>query len=538
MRTRLPREKTRRSAIGALLGLLCAAVAIAVGELVAALVRPVAAPVIAVGNRFILLTPEPVKRWAIRNFGTNDKHFLLAGIYLAVAALAVVVGVLALRRLALGIAGIGLLGLVGGYSALTAHAHRWPDAIPSVVGMCAGIGLLVGLHPLAARAAMPSTAPANGSEVRSGSAASARSARPGADRRRFLQVSAVTAGLAALGGLGGRALQRTRYDASAARAAITLPPAATGTPVSPAVGAGYDLGKSGIGFIVPAADFYRIDTALSVPQLDPATWRLRIHGLVDRELTLTYADLLARPLIERAITLTCVSNEVGGDLIGNALFRGVRLADLLTEAGIKAGADQLISSSSDGMTIGSPVAVVMDGRDSMLAVGMNGQPLPTEHGFPVRMVVPGLYGYVSACKWIVDIEVTTFAANQAYWVQGGWAAQGPIRLASRVDAPKSNAVVAVGSRVAIAGVAWDQHVGVSAVQVQIDQGEWQTATLAAVPSTDTWRQWVLVWTVASPGMHTITVRAVDATGTKQDESIRDPYPSGATGLHRITVRAR
>jgi DMSO/TMAO reductase YedYZ molybdopterin-dependent catalytic subunit len=260
--------------------------------------------------------------------------------------------------------------------------------------------------------------------------------------------------------------------------------------------------------------------------------------MVDREIDLTYQQLLARPLVERWVTLNCVSNEVGGDLIGTARFRGVLLADLLREAGIATGADQLLATSVDGMTIGSPTAVLLDGRDAMLAVGMNGEPLPVEHGFPVRMVVPGLYGYVSACKWLADLEATTFAHTQAYWVRGGWAPQGPVRLASRIDTPAPSARVSVGSTVPVAGVAWDQHVGVSSVELQVDKGPWLPSRLAPVPSTDTWRQWVVLWTVPSAGVHTLRVRAVDAAGNRQDESLRDPFPSGATGLHAISVRAR
>ncbi|HEX8095235.1 molybdopterin-dependent oxidoreductase, partial [Jatrophihabitans sp.] len=290
-------------------------------------------------------------------------------------------------------------------------------------------------------------------------------------------------------------------------------------------------------FRTPVDYFYRIDTALTVPQLNPDTWKLRISGMVERPLTLTYADLLARPLVERWITLACVSNEVGGELIGNATFRGVLLADLLREAGISPASDQLVATSSDGMTIGSPTAVVTDGRDAMLAVGMNGEVLSTEHGFPVRMVVPGLYGYVSACKWITGLRATTFSDYQAYWVRGGWAARGPVKLASRIDRPVPPGAVKVGEPVPVAGVAWDQHVGVSKVEVQVDDGPWQQATLAPVPSVDTWRQWVYLWTPQSPGQHRLRVRAFDQNGTAQDARDTDPFPSGATGLHSVTVRA-
>ncbi|MCW2540578.1 MAG: molybdopterin-binding oxidoreductase [Frankiales bacterium] len=514
----------RRFALGALLGLLSAGVAIGVGEVIAAFVRPAASPIIVVGNRMIVLTPEPVKRWAIHEFGTHDKSVLLTGIYLVIALLAVLVGLLALRRRTFGLVGIALFGAFGGYCAVTANAHRGSDVVPTLLGTVAG---LVTLYQL-----FGSLNPA-GAE-----AAAVTVGRPAllADRRKFLQGTAVATGVTVVGGFGGRALQHNRYDASAARAAVRLPAPSSAPEASTA--SAYDFGKSPIPFQTPEASFYRIDTALSVPQLNPKTWKLRIHGMVDRELVLTYDQLLARPQVERWITLACVSNYVGGYLVSNAKFQGVLLADLLREVGIGPGADQLIASSSDGMTIGSPTAVVMDGRDAMLAIGMNGAPLPIEHGFPVRMVVPGLYGYVSACKWIVDIEATTFARERAYWVQGGWAAKGPVRLASRIDTPLGSTTVKAGSTVPVAGVAWDQHVGVSAVQVRVDQGGWQDAKLAGVPSTDTWRQWLWPWTVPDAGVHTLTVRAFDAKGDLQTADQADPFPAGATGLHTITVQSR
>ncbi|HST48620.1 molybdopterin-dependent oxidoreductase, partial [Jatrophihabitans sp.] len=378
-----------RTTTAALIGLLAGGVAVGVGELVAALVRPAASPVIAVGNRLILLTPEPVKRWAIRQFGTGDKHVLLTGIYLVLAGCAVAIGIVAVRRLRLGLLGVGLLGLLGVYSSQTTAAHRVSDAVPSALGVLAGMAALWQL--------VAAVAPADDGE------------QTGSGRRSFLAAGLTTAVAAVLGGFGGRALQHRRFDTTAARAAIRLPAPVSGPDARPSASAGavgnatatnYDRGLTSVPFRTPADRFYRIDTALAVPQIDPDTWKLRITGMVARPLTLTFADLLARPLVERWITLCCVSNEVGGELVGNATFRGVLLADLLREAGIASEADQLVASSSDGMTIGSPTAVVMDGRDAMLAVGMNGEPLTAEHGFPVRMVVPGLYGYVSACKWI------------------------------------------------------------------------------------------------------------------------------------------
>ena len=504
-----------RPAVGVVAALLAAGAALAAGELTAAVLRPAASPIIAVGNRFIEFTPVAVKNWAISVFGTNDKSALLTGVYLSLVLFAVLVGLLAARSPALGVAGIAVLGAVGVYCAATAQGHHPADVIPSIVAGVVGAATLAGLL----RVIEP-----RGDTVDPS----------GVNRRRLLQAGSVVAGFAVLGTFLGRSWQHER-NLTRARNALTLPtPASPAPPLAP----GTDLGKGAVPFVTPNAKFYRVDTALAVPEVDPRTWTLQVHGRVDREITLTYSQLVARPLIERWVTLCCVSNEVGGDLISNARFLGARLADVLREAGIHADADQLVATSADGMTIGTPTAAVLDGRDAMLAIGMNGTPLPLNHGFPVRMIVPGLYGYVSACKWIVDIEATTFADTDAYWVARGYAPHPPIQLSSRIDTPKSTARLPVGQSIAIAGIAWDQHVGVSAVQVQIDGGAWQDARLAAVPSIDTWRQWVFPWTVPSPGTHRIAVRAVAADGTKQDETRRDSYPAGATGLHQITVTGR
>lgn len=507
-----------RGLLGALIGLLCAAVAVAVGEAVAAFVRPAAAPVIAVGNRVILLTPESAKRSTINTFGTDDKTVLIIAIYVLLVVFGALVGQLAMRRLAYGLVGIAVFAAFGSYCALTANASQGTDVIPTLVGAAVAAGVLVLLVRIVGREDDASTA----AEPRL------------SERRSFLQTGAAVAGLAAIAGFGGRTAQHARFDVAAVRKKVALPAPATPAPPLPR---GNDLGKSGVPWQTPNGAFYRIDTALSVPQIDPKDWSLRIHGKVDRELTLSYAQLLKRPLIERWITLCCVSNEVGGALIGNARWRGAPLADLLKEAGVHDDCDELVLSSSDGMTIGAPTKVVMDGRDAMVAVGMNGEPLPVEHGFPARIVVPGLYGYVSACKWVVDINATTFADDAAYWVQGGWAQQVDIKLESRIDTPRSGGKVSVGKPVAVAGIAWDQHVGVSGVDVQVDDGPWLPTRLATVPSTDTWRQWVLPWTPPKPGSYTLRVRATDRAGTPQTDRRADPFPSGATGLHTITVHA-
>jgi DMSO/TMAO reductase YedYZ molybdopterin-dependent catalytic subunit len=258
--------------------------------------------------------------------------------------------------------------------------------------------------------------------------------------------------------------------------------------------------------------------------------------MVRREIVVTFDQLLRRPLLEHYMTLCCVSNPVAGPYIGNAKWLGASLASLVKSAGPLAGADQLLCTSADGFTSGTPLAVVLDGRDALVAVGMNGSALPVAHGFPARLVVPGLYGYVSACKWVTDIEVTKFSAASAYWAQRGWSVQGPIKTESRIDVPSSGASVSAGT-VTVAGVAWAQHKGVDAVQVRVDRGPWRTATLAAVPNIDTWRQWSWRWD-ATPGQHTIEARATDATGYTQTSALADVEPNGATGYPAISVTVR
>jgi DMSO/TMAO reductase YedYZ molybdopterin-dependent catalytic subunit len=504
-----------------------------VGEIVAAFIRPTATPVIAVGNKFILLTPESLKEYAIRKFGTNDKHMLLLGIYTGIALLSVVLGILAVRWLWAGLAGLSAFGAVGVWSAATANAAQPSDVIPTIVGTLAALGVLIALvralgagnqWPLPVRWRSAGTTPGAGAET--------SDAPTGTARRTFLAGSVGAAAVAAGAGFGGRALQHARFDAEQSRRAVTLP-----RPASPATAlpAGVDQHAGATPFVTSNDRFYRVDTALTVPQLTTDSWRLRIHGDVDRTLTMTYDDLLRRPLIERYVTMTCVSDQVGGPYVSTAKFLGVPLAPLLNEVGVHATADQLVGTSSDGMTIGTPTAVIMDGRDAMLAIGMNGEPLPLAHGFPCRMLVPGLYGYVSGTKWLVDLEATTFASRKTYWVNRGWARRAPIRIQSRIDTPRGLSVLRRGERVTIAGIAWHQRVGIKSVQVRIADGEWQEARLARVPSTDTWVQWMLPWTVAGSGPVNLQVRAIDRDGVMQDEKRREVFPSGATGWHSVVV---
>ncbi|CAM5413761.1 oxidoreductase [Streptomyces spiroverticillatus] len=522
-----------RVPLAALSGLLAGFSALAVAELVAAAVRPEAGPVIAVGGAAIDRTPVAVKDWAIRQFGTNDKLVLQLGILAVLALFSIVIGVLAVRFRRAGAAGVLLFGVVGAVAATTRPDSTGPvDALPSVVGALCAAGLLYYLVVLLTRT-LPSSAPAEG-DTRGDTVG-----RPaGWDRRGFVIAAGAAAVASAGAGFLGRSLNASRgAGATASRAGVVLPrPASQARPIP----SGAALHTPGISpFVTPNKDFYRVDTALVVPKVDATAWKLTIHGKgVTRPLTPTYQDLLDRPLIERHITLTCVSNEVGGPYAGNARWIGVPLAALLKEAGVKppsrgGSADQLVARSVDGMTIGSPVEDLMDGRDALLAVGMNGEPLPFDHGFPVRMVVPGLYGYVSACKWIQDIELTTFVDYDPYWVKRSWSQRAPIKTQSRIDTPKPFATPKAGT-IMVAGVAWAQHRGIDKVEVRVDDGPWQRADLAAEDTTDTWRQWSLPWKATSGG-HTLTVRATDRTGTTQTEERVGTVPNGATGWHSVVL---
>ncbi|WP_370517097.1 molybdopterin-dependent oxidoreductase [Micromonospora sp. HM134] len=388
--------------------------------------------------------------------------------------------------------------------------------------------------PAAERAAVPlGPAPGGGSPVAPPAGWEPLESTDPESRRRFLRGAGLLAGAATVVGLGGHWLAGRR-GVSAARDAVALP---TPSAVAPTVPAGADLSLAQLApYTTPNSGFYRIDTALVVPQVDPETWRLRIHGRVRNPIELTFAELLARPMVERYVTLACVSNEVGGDLIGNARWLGVPLKELLDEADPEEGADQVVGRSVDGWTCGTPTAVLRDGRDALLAVGMNGEPLPVEHGFPVRMVVPGLYGYVSACKWVTELELTSFADFDAYWVPRGWSAQGPVKTQSRIDTPRSRNRLTAGE-VTVAGVAWAQHRGISRVEVRVDGGAWQEATLAPAVSVDTWVQWSWRWP-ATPGEHTLQVRATDRDGETQTPLTAPVAPDGATGWHSVTVTVR
>jgi DMSO/TMAO reductase YedYZ molybdopterin-dependent catalytic subunit len=522
---------------GALAGVAAAAVALGVGELVAVLTGPNTGPLIAVGGWIVDHVPEEGKQLAIDLFGTNDKLALGVGTVVILLAIAAGLGVAATRWFGVAAAGIGLFGLVGAAAAMSRPGAGQLALLPSVLGAIAGLITLRMLLNRAAEAGVdavptgPDSAPNGPALGRPAQAGAAGRARPAesmntAGRRRFLWAGGLAAAGAGVVGVIGRSLQ-LRSDVGEARAAISLPLPADPAPALPA----------GIedGFVTSNRDFYRIDTALITPQVDPDTWTLRIHGMVDREVTISYAELLAMPMVERHITIACVSNEVGGDLIGNARWLGVPIREVLRRAAPRAGADQVVSRSVDGWTCGTPTSVLLDDRDALLAVGMNGEPLPVDHGFPVRMVVPGLYGYVSACKWLAEWEVTTFAAFDAYWVPRGWSALGPIKTQSRIDTPRGGSKPA--GDIMIGGVAWAQQRGIEKVEVRVDDGPWQEAELLNTVSVDTWRQWRLKW-AAVPGRHRLTVRATDADGVTQTEQEAPPAPDGATGWHSVELQVR
>jgi DMSO/TMAO reductase YedYZ molybdopterin-dependent catalytic subunit len=530
-----------------LAGVAAAAVALGVAEVVAFVTGPLSAPLFAVGGVVVDNVPPSVKDFGVAVFGVHDKTALLTGTAVLVAAYAFGLGVVARRSWRSALAGIALFAVIGVASAVTRHDAGALAALPTLVGAAVAVPVLRYLLGLAT-AEEPGDAPVPVVQAAGGDPAprpvgaadpaprpvagvavgGSGSAYPQESRRRFLQGLGIAAAVAAVSGIGGWLLT-SRRAVTAARQAVVLP-----APVAPAptVPAGARV-RGVTPYVTSNDDFYRIDTSLYPPQVDPASWQLRIHGMVRNPITITWGELLERPMIERYVTLACVSNEVGGDLISNALWLGTPIKALLDEAQPLPDADQVVQRSVDGWTCGSPTAVLRDGRDALLAVGMNGRPLPVAHGFPVRMVVPGLYGYVSACKWITEIELSRFADFDAYWVPRGWSQQAPIKTESRIDTPRDGAKRPAGP-VTVAGVAWAQHRGIAKVEVQVDGGEWMPATLAATVSSDTWRQWSVQWP-ATPGEHTIRVRATDTTGATQPGTPAPPAPNGATGWHSVSV---
>jgi len=506
----------------AMIGVLSVAAALGVGHLVAGLVEPTASPFFAVGNGAIDLTPTPLKNFAVRTFGNDDKLVLLLSMAVVIGIVALVGGLLSRRSPRPGLILIVVLGIVGGVAVSARPTFGAVDLVAPAVSLVVGVGAFLLLYRLASGPAAGGARhapPATGGDV-------------GVPRRGLLVGSAAVAAGAGLASYGGYLLTGTGNVEAARRRLGRIVPAQPAPPIPP----GADFAAVGTPtFITPNSEFYRVDINLQLPRLTPEEWELRIHGMVDRERTLRWDDLMAMRSVERTVTQVCVSNELGGPYISTTNYTGVLLRDVLAEVGVQEGADQVFTTSVDGWTAGSPTEVVTDpNRDAMLVYAMNREPLPIEHGFPVRVFVPGLYGYISATKWITDLELTTFEDQTAYWVQEprSWGRFGPIKTMSRIDSPGSFERVS-SDQVVLAGIAWAPTIGIERVEVRIDRGEWMQAELSAEVNEVTWRMWKLTAPGLQPGLRTAEVRATDKAGYVQTAERVPPIPDGATGWHTI-----
>ncbi|HOQ52672.1 MAG TPA: molybdopterin-dependent oxidoreductase [Micropruina sp.] len=505
-RSPAPRGRAGRAQAPAA-GALAVLAGLAAGHLIAALTGPDSSPALAVGSRLIDLTPTPVKEWAVATLGTWDKPVLIGGVVLATLAIGALVGWLASRRRLLIWVGPLVLTVIAAVAASTGPAAGPLAMVPAVV--TGGVGTWVLWWFLGRTTIRPD--------------------EPGAPyalpRRAFLSGSAVVGASSAVALVAGQYLGTARQRP----AVVTLPrPTETLAPLPSG------LSVDGLApWVTPNRDFYRVDTSLIVPSVDVGEWQLSIDGMVDRPFTLTWSELLALPMIERDVTLNCVSNEVGGPYIGGARWLGVRVRDVLARAGVQAGADQVLSRSVDGFTVSTPVQALTDARDALIAIGMNGSPLPAEHGFPARLITPGLYGYVGATKWLTQLTLTTYARQSAYWTERGWAERGPVKPSSRIDTPRSFARLQPG-QVMIAGEAWAQNIGVLRAQVRIDGGPWHDAELGPDAGIQYWRQWKYAW-AATSGQHNLECRVVDESGANQSEARATPFPDGSSGLQSVVV---
>ena len=469
-------------------------------------------PVVAVAEMVIKVTPGSLAERAIDVLGLYDKPALIGGILLFLLGAFALAGSLAEKTWWRALPVWLVLAALGLFAVTQQRGSGLVDTLPVLVGLLTWVTAHSALTDALYRAQR-------------------RPDLQSPERRVFLMVAGAV-GVAAVGiAVAGRFVGAGRRQVEVSRRLLRLPGVTRREPPP-----NTSVGLAGVSpWQTPNEDFYLIDTTIAKPAIDPEDWSIRIHGLVDRELTLTYSDLVARQVTEAWITLNCVSNEVGGGLVGNAWWSGVRIADLLEEVGVDPSADCVLQTSHDGWTCATPIEALTDDRDAMLAVAMNGRPLPIEHGFPVRTIVPGLYGYVSGTKWVVDYEVSTFDRAVGYWTTRGWSAQGPVKIASRIDVPRSGDDVAVG-QVSVGGVAWHQQTGIEAVEVQLDGNAWERAELGGVPSLDTWAQWALTLDVPE-GDHVLRVRAIGKDGETQTSVERDVAPDGSTGLHTIEFTA-
>ena len=522
--------------LSAVAGIMAAGAALASGELVASFANPKPGPVVGVASRVIDYAPNWFVEFGKAVFGLADKPALVVGTIIISLLIGAGLGIGSRRNPLVGVIGFVAFGLLGIVSVGVDAQGGWGIAIlSSLVAVAVGIGILrfllstidgrttaaVGLQAKPTTGVTPAVAtPTN----------------PPVSRRRFINFAGIIGATAAVAAFGSREI-RSRSSAALARDGVVFT-AADGSTVEEIVAeatAGSVGSTPGISpLVVPNDSYYRIDTALTTPQVDPANWSLTIRGMVDNEVTYTYDDLLARAETIAPVTLSCVSNEVGGNLVGNAIWRGIPLSELLDEAGVQEGATQIASRSVDGWNCGFPTEAAFDGRTALVAVGMNDEPLPLEHGFPARLVVSGLYGYVSATKWLKEIELTTLEGFDGYWIPRGWSKLGPIKTQSRIDTPRTGQRFVTGDILPIAGVAWAPNKGITKVEVQVDDGEWVEATLGESLGSDAWIQWMVPWT-ATEGRHIISVRATDSTGETQTSQPAPPAPSGATGWHRVGI---
>lgn len=537
----------------ALPGVVAAVLALGVTEFLAGALPGGVSLVGAVGDAAVDWLPTPVIRFGIEAFGTDDKTVLVGIVLLTCLLLGGFFARRSARRPALALMGFPAFGLVGILAATRdPQAGLGATVVAGVTGAAAGaiaLRSLLRLHgagrrpgpaPVAAPPG-PDGTPGSQSGPVSGSVISDRDLgrvvadRPlggptGTDRRAFLSAMGAVAALGVGAALVGRTLNRAA--ATASRLRYALPGVARPLPPVPPEATAPVPGMTPV--VVPNKDFYVIDTRLlGPPQVDVDGWRLRVSGLVDRPFELTYDELLSLPMVEEYVTLSCVSNEVGGDLVGNAAWRGVPLATLLERAGVQPEAGQIVGRSVDGFTAGFPVGAATDGRHALVAVGMNGELLPLGHGFPARLVVAGLYGFISATKWLEEIELTTWDGFDGYWIPRGWSKYAPVKVASRIDRTWPDKPTA-GQPLVAAGVAWAPHRGIARVEVQVDEEPWRDAELAAELNTSAWRQWLFRWT-AGPGRHRLRVRATTADGETQTGASAPPAPNGATGYHAVRV---
>ena len=505
---------------GAVAGLATAAVALGAGQLAAGFAASLKPPVVSVGDRVVDAAPRWLKTFAIDTFGTNDKPALIAGTVMILTALAVLAGILALRhRLRSGLALVAMFAVVGMIAATQGRNGTGNGWVPSFIAGLAAAATLLLFRRLSyppSVAGVAAVAPGDGAVRRT--------------RRSFLVGGATVGATAVLAALGGARLNR-RFAADLERAGVR--PRRPENPLR-APPADPALGIAGLSpLFVANKDFYRIDTALITPSVTAEGWTLSIDGMVDRPMTLSYDDLWQREIVEYDVTLSCVSNEIGGGLVGNARWSGVRLDAVLAEAGVHPDADQIMGRSVDGFTAGFPVDALNDGRDAIIALTMNGEVLPVAHGYPARLVVPGLYGYVSATKWLSRIELTRFDRASGYWIPKGWSTLGPVKTQSRIDTPRQGGRTTPGD-VVVAGVAWAPESGITKVEVQIDDGPWQPATLGPELATSSWRQWWFPWT-ATAGSYVLRCRATDGNGTTQTDQVTSVAPDGASGWHRVPI---